>query len=66
MDDMLTLVEAAEYLGINRETVRIWAKQGKLKGRFHLGSRQKGWRVSRSELDRLLAGEAAEGEKVAT
>lgn len=47
---VLTRAEAAEYLGVCRETVRRELERGKLRG-FKAG---KHWRVEREELDRYM------------
>jgi len=58
MDDepMLTVPEVAERLRLNPETVRVWLRQGKLKG-VRLGGTKAGYRIPASEVTRLLRGE---------
>jgi excisionase family DNA binding protein len=58
MDDepTLTVAEAAERLRLNPETVRVWLRQGKLKG-VRLGGTKAGYRIPASEITRLLRGE---------
>lgn len=48
-----TVDEAAEFLKVNRKTVLKLLNEGKIKG-AKIG---RDWRISRSQLDRLLNGE---------
>lgn len=59
-DELLTVPEVASMLKLNEQTVRRWLRTGRLTG-ISLGSRQAGWRVRRSEVERLLAGDRGEG-----
>jgi excisionase family DNA binding protein len=61
MDDerLLTVPEVAERLRVHPETVRVWLRQGKLKG-IRIGGTKAGYRIPSSELDRLLGGSGAE------
>ncbi len=62
---LLTVAEVAERLRTHPETVRIWLRQGKLRGR-RLGGTRLGWRVSEAELERFLADpEQGEGKALA-
>ena len=49
--DFITTTEAARRLGITRQTLSLYLRQGKLRG-VKLG---KEWRIPRNELERLLA-----------
>jgi excisionase family DNA binding protein len=49
--DFITTTEAAQRLGITRQTLSLYLRQGKLRG-VKFG---KEWRIPRNELDRLLA-----------
>jgi excisionase family DNA binding protein len=49
--DFITTTEAARRLGITRQTLSLYLRQGKLRG-VKFG---KEWRIPRNELDRLLA-----------
>jgi excisionase family DNA binding protein len=49
--DFITTTEAARRLGITRQTLSLYLRQGKLRG-VKFG---KEWRIPRSELDRLSA-----------
>jgi excisionase family DNA binding protein len=51
--ELLTVSEAATALGVAPSTVRAWVKQSRLKA-IRLGYRT--LRVSRDELERLVAG----------
>jgi excisionase family DNA binding protein len=59
-DELLTVPEVAALLKLNEQTVRRWLRTGRLRG-VSLGSRQAGWRVRRSEVNRLLGGDRGEG-----
>lgn len=52
-DELLTVPEVAGMLKLNEQTVRKWLRDGRLSG-FSLGSRQAGWRVRRSDVERFL------------
>lgn len=54
-DTLYTVAEVAERLKVNEETVRIWLRDGKLRG-IRLGSRRAGWRITESEIERMLSG----------
>jgi excisionase family DNA binding protein len=58
MDDepTLTVAEVAERLRVNPETVRVWLRQGKMRG-ARLGGTKAGYRIPASEVTRLLRGE---------
>jgi excisionase family DNA binding protein len=58
MDDILTAQEVARYLKVSRTTIWRWCNEGKLPA-FKLG---RGWRVYRSELERVMARNAAQVE----
>jgi excisionase family DNA binding protein len=49
----LTVAEAAARLKINPETVRVWLREGKLKGSLP-GGKRIGYRIPESEIRRLL------------
>ena len=53
-DRFITVQEAAEQLRIHPQTVRLWLRDGKLRGRL-IGGRKSGYRIPASEIDRLLA-----------
>ena len=52
-DELLTVPEVAGMLKLNEQTVRKWLREGRLPG-ISLGSRQAGWRVRRSDVERFL------------
>jgi excisionase family DNA binding protein len=54
-DEYLTVAEIASELKLNQQTIRNWIDQGSLRA-VRVGPRRV--RVLRSELDRMLAGEA--------
>jgi excisionase family DNA binding protein len=51
----VTVNEAAERLRVHPQTVRLWLRQGKLKGRL-IGGTKSGYRIPERELTRLLEG----------
>jgi excisionase family DNA binding protein len=57
MDDkkpeILTVEQAADYLGVSRVTVNKMLKAGKLPG-AKIG---RAWRIRRADLDKVLAGQ---------
>jgi excisionase family DNA binding protein len=54
-DELLTVPEVATMLRLNEQTVRKWLRQGTIPG-ISMGSRQAGWRVRRSDVERFLEG----------
>jgi excisionase family DNA binding protein len=52
MEDLFTMTETAAILGVTRETLRRWSAAGRLEI-LRLGP--KTWRVSRTELKRMLS-----------
>ncbi len=55
-DPVLTVAEVAERLRVHPQTVRLWLKEGKLKGRL-IGGTKTGYRIPESEVERILTGE---------
>lgn len=64
MDEILTVQEVAKYLKVSRSTVWRWCNQGRLLA-FKAGH---GWRVHRTEVERLMghAPEQFETEEIET
>ena len=60
----ITVQEIAERLRIHPQTVRLWLRQGRLKGRL-IGGTKSGYRIPESEVLRVLSG-GEEMEKLAT
>lgn len=58
MDEILTVQEVADYLKVSRTTVWRWCNAGKLLG-FKVG---RGWRIHRSELERIVEQSLGDGE----
>jgi len=59
MDEILTVREVAEYLKLSRTTIWRWCLAGKLQA-FKVG---RGWRIHRSEIDRITGRNAqSQGE----
>jgi excisionase family DNA binding protein len=52
-DELMTVPEVAATLRLNEQTVRRWLRHNVLPG-IRLGSRQAGWRVRRSDVERFL------------
>lgn len=55
-EEWLTVEEAAQRLKVHPETVRVWLREGTLKGTQPL-QRRIGWRIPASEIERVLRGE---------
>lgn len=51
--DWLTLKEAAEELRVSEFTVRRWLQRGLIRG-VKLPTARAGWRIPKSEIERLL------------
>lgn len=62
-EPILTVAEVASRLKISQETVRIWLRQGKLRGTRPGGDRM-GWRIPESEVRRVLEAGRPSGEEV--
>ena len=60
-EPVLTVAEVAERLRIHPQTVRLWLKEGKLKGRL-IGGTKTGYGIPASEGGRILSGESSEGK----
>jgi len=58
MDEILTVREVAEYLKLSRTTIWRWRNEGKLQA-FKVG---RGWRIRRSELERITRNLRSKGE----
>jgi excisionase family DNA binding protein len=52
-DELLTVREVATRLKIHPETVRIWLRNGRIKG-TQIGGTRLGWRVPAREVDRIV------------
>ncbi|MDP8922870.1 MAG: helix-turn-helix domain-containing protein [Chloroflexota bacterium] len=52
-EEWLTVQEAADRLKVHPETIRVWLRDGRLKGTQPI-NRRVGWRIPSSELNRLL------------
>ena len=55
-EEWLTVKEAADRLKVHPETVRVWLRNGILKG-TKPAKRRIGWRIPASEVARVLRGE---------
>ena len=55
----LTVAEVAERLRVHPQTVRLWIKSGKLRGRL-IGGSKTGYRIPESEVDRILNGDPSD------
>jgi excisionase family DNA binding protein len=49
----MTVREVAEALRLHPDTIRDWLRAGRIRG-VRLGGPRAGWRIPRSEVDRLL------------
>jgi excisionase family DNA binding protein len=63
-EEWLTVQEAADRLKVHAETIRVWLRDGRLKGTQPM-NRRVGWRIQASEIDRVLRGEVPEGKAAA-
>jgi excisionase family DNA binding protein len=54
-EHLYTVKEVADRLRLNPETIRVWLRQGRLRGVL-MGGRRGGYRIPASELRRLLEG----------
>jgi excisionase family DNA binding protein len=54
-EEYLTVNEVAERLKINPETVRVWIRESKIRA-TNLGARRAGYRIPKSEVQRILQG----------
>jgi len=50
----ITVQEAAEQLRVHPQTVRLWLRDGKLRGRL-IGGRKSGYRIPAAAIGRLLS-----------
>ncbi len=53
-DRFMTVREAADELRVHPQTVRLWLREGKLRGRL-IGGRKSGYRIAATEIERLLS-----------
>ena len=60
-DRLLTVIEAAERLRLNPETIRRWLRDGRLSGVW-LGSDKAGWRISERDLDTFVRNRSTKRE----
>ncbi len=54
-EEWLTVQEVADRLKVHPETIRVWLRDGTLKGTQPI-NRRVGWRVQASEVERVLRG----------
>ena len=59
MFEWLTLKEAARYLKIERRTLALWARRGKVPAHRLSGIERCVWRFLRNELDAMLLASSA-------
>ena len=52
-EKFITVQDAAEQLQVHPQTVRLWLRQGRLRGRL-IGGRKSGYRIPASEIERIL------------
>jgi excisionase family DNA binding protein len=55
-EEWLTVQETADRLKVTPETVRVWLRDGRLKGTQPI-NRRVGWRIPASEVERVLRGD---------
>ena len=51
---LLRVAEVASRLDMHEETVRVWLRDGKLRG-VRMGGDKLGWRIPESEIERVTA-----------
>ena len=59
----MTVNEVAERLRVHVDTVRIWLRSGRLKGK--LLSRRAGWRIAATDLDAFMREEPDQAKTAA-
>ena len=52
---MMTVSDVARYMSVSEEMIRIWLREGQLKGMKTGRKQQSHWRVTRAEVDRFVA-----------
>jgi excisionase family DNA binding protein len=62
----LTAEEAAEYLRVERRTLLLWARQGKIKGYILSGTKRRVWRFRQADLDAMLEVPSVRPERMAS
>ena len=55
----VTVIEAAQDIGVHPQTIRHWLKTGILKGVKPSASQQAQWRIPASEVERIATGGTA-------
>ena len=60
-EEWLTVQEAADRLKVHPETIRVWLREGVIKGTKPV-MRRIGWRIQASEVERVLRGEGRDGK----
>ena len=55
-EQLYTVREVAERLRVHPQTIRLWLRQGKLKGKL-IGGTKSGYRIRESEVVWLLEGD---------
>ncbi len=54
-EEWLTVQEAANRMKVHPETIRVWLRDGRLRGTQPINKRV-GWRIPASEVERVLRG----------
>jgi excisionase family DNA binding protein len=54
--EWLTAEEAAQYLRIERRTLLLWVRQGKVRAYALSGTKRRVWRFQYADLDAMLTG----------
>lgn len=57
--ELMSIAEAAVLLGIHPETVRVWAREGRVHATKTITGR---WRIPRSEVERALGSTDSDGD----
>jgi len=63
--EWLIAAEAARYLRVERRTLLLWVRQGKVKGYPLSGTKRHVWRFRRADLDQALLAKSADSVIIA-
>ena len=55
-EEWLTVQEAADRMKVHPETIRVWLRDGRLRGTQPINKRV-GWRIAASEVESVLRGD---------
>ena len=64
--EWLTANEAARYLKVEKRTLLVWVRQGKVNGYMLSGTKRKVWRFRKEDLDSALFSRRSSSDKLTT